>query len=328
MARTVVARMDLGYTRIAGWVLYDSETKEFQEMTPKIVENNVKAHRVNGLVFDEAGELVPDREGWNLGNIKIRSGVGNYRDFNTTEPKGETVYSVVRVLKLNADTEIYEVVNNRCARVFYTAKQLAALAEFNWVGGVRVDHESGEITVCKGVIMESVEDQQFIFEVGSKVYPKDNISPSVDVDEFEKNNPINPASSAQEQADYEFDQITEAFKDKPKTMEELFSDSPVGSVSEASMAEGANESEPVAEEATESKPDEVAESSSDADDSVTDTLKEMYGYKESSDETKGEAEASEVPAEVTETPVADSEVPADATEAKPQNTHKSKKKHK
>ncbi len=101
--KTVVCRLDLGFTRIAGYILYDSDKMEFQEMTPKMAENLVRMNCVNGLVFDKDGELVPDREGWNLGNIKIKSGVGNFRDFNTVEPRGEKVYSVVRALRLNDD---------------------------------------------------------------------------------------------------------------------------------------------------------------------------------------------------------------------------------
>jgi len=309
--KTVVCRIDLGFTRVAGYVLYDSDTKEFQELTPKVVMNHVMAHRVNGLTFDKDGEMVPDREGWNLGNIKIRSGVGHYRDFNTKEPKGETVYSVVRAIQLHKDCVIFEVINNRGARVFYTAKQLASLAEFNWVGGVVIDQENNEIKTCKGVQIESIEDQQFIFEVGSQVYLKDNIMPMVDVDKFERDNPVTSESSAQEQAKYEFDQINEEFGTKPETMEDLFKDAPLGSY--APVEEITESAEDVAELVNESA-EENAEHA-DTDESMTDTLKEMYGYEESS------ADASESTSAVTETPVGNSD-------EKPHNSHKSKKKHK
>lgn len=308
MGKTVVARIDLGYTRVAGFLIYDSETKEFQEITPRAVANLVMAHRVNGLVFDKDGELVPDREGWNLGNIKIRSGMGNYRDFNTNEPKGEVVYSVVRVICLKDDVPLFEVVNNKCARVFYTAKQLAALDEFNWVGGVRINHKDGEITTCKGVVIESIEDQQYIFEVGNSVYPKDNIAPAIDVNAYEQNNPISADASAQEQADFAFDEINDTFIDEPKTMEDIFKDAPVGSVSpvesKSETSEPARESETKSEEA-------------ESDDFLTDTLKEMYGAEKSEDTVAEEVESSEVADETTS-----------ESEPKSQNNHKSKKKHK
>ncbi len=147
--KTVVCRIDLGLTRVAGYTLYDSETMEFQEITAHEMEKLVKAGYVNGLVFDKNGALVPDTEGWNLGNMKIKSGIGKYRDFNMENPRGDTVYSVVRV-ENGADGRMYEVVNNRCARVMYTEQQLRSLMEFSWVGGIRTGAD-GEIQVCSGV---------------------------------------------------------------------------------------------------------------------------------------------------------------------------------
>lgn len=94
--KTVACRIDLGYTRIAGYTLYDTESLEFQETTPKDVEKLIHGGKVNGLAFDGEGKVIPDMYGWNLGNIKIKSGVGNYRNFNTDDPRGDTVYNVVR----------------------------------------------------------------------------------------------------------------------------------------------------------------------------------------------------------------------------------------
>lgn len=219
--KTVVCRLDLGFTRIAGYILYDSDKMEFQEMTPKMAENLVRMHCVNGLIFDKDGELVPDLEGWNLGNIKIKSGVGNYRDFNTVEPRGEKVYSVVRALRLNDDNVIFELINNKCARVFYTVKQVIALAQFHWVGGVTVDPENCEITTCKGVIFEDIADQQYVFEVNGKVYPKDSIVPPVDVDAYEAEHPL----------------TEEELQKEPVTLEDLFANAPVGSVADVEAAE-------------------------------------------------------------------------------------------
>jgi len=167
MRKTVVARLDLGFTRVAGYLLFDPVSKEFQETTPKVVEKMVAARAVNGLIIEADGELVPDKNGWNIGNIKIRSGVGNYRDLNTVDPKGDTVYHVVRALKLDDTQTIYEVVNNKCARVFYSENQLRALAQFSWIGGVRITDEVVEL--CDGVIRDSVKDKNFI-ELGNSVY--------------------------------------------------------------------------------------------------------------------------------------------------------------
>ncbi len=154
--KTIVCRLDLGVTRIAGYTLFDSETKEFQETTTRETEKLVKAGCVNGLVFDKNGLLVPDVEGWNLPNMKIKSSVGRYRDYDNEKSRGDTIYSVVGV---NSTTEgkIYEVINNRCARVQYTEKQVRSLAEFAWVGGIRIG-DDGEIAVCRGVVEEKPEE--------------------------------------------------------------------------------------------------------------------------------------------------------------------------
>ena len=229
--KTIVCRLDLGFTRIAGYVLFDSDSKEFQEMTPRMTANLVRAHRVNGLVFDSDGELVPDKNGWNLGNIKIKSGVGNFRDFNTIEPRGEMVYSVVRAMRIDDENVIFEVINNKCARVFYTAKQLAALAQFHWVGGVEIDPENGSITACNGVVLEDISDQQYVFEVGNRVYPVKPMEINIDVDAFEKDHPLTEEES---QLLADFGPAIDAFKAEQQeaTLEDLFSDAPLGSATE------------------------------------------------------------------------------------------------
>lgn len=171
--KTVACRIDLGYTRIAGYTLFDQDTAAFDETTPKEVESLLKRGTLNGLVFDTKGGIVPDLEGWNLGNLKIKSGVGNYRNFNMDNPKGDTVFSVVRVVEVEGIGRIYETINNRCARVFYTEKQLLALMQFNWVGGVKFNEETNEITICKGVKMDKSDNS--VFELGTKVLTKEQL---------------------------------------------------------------------------------------------------------------------------------------------------------
>ncbi len=157
--KTIVCRLDLGLTRIAGYTLFDSETKEFQETTSRETERLVKAGCVNGVVFDKNGLLVPDAEGWNLPNMKIKSGVGKYRDYDTEKSRGDTVYSVVAVqASTTGEGKVYEVVNNRCARLKYKEKELRQLMESALVGGIRVDG-NGEIAICKGVVEKAANGQ-------------------------------------------------------------------------------------------------------------------------------------------------------------------------
>ena len=170
--KTVACRIDLGYTRIAGYTLFDQETLNFEETTPREVENLIKRHQVNGLILNENGDVVPDMEGWNLGNMKIKSGVGNYRNFNTENPKSDTIYSVTRAIKLNDSDTLYEVINNKCGRVMMTGKHLAVLASMAWVGGIRVNEEDDSIKLCQGVKVEDHSKFRFL-EVAGKLFIKE-----------------------------------------------------------------------------------------------------------------------------------------------------------
>ncbi len=155
--KTIACRNDLGYTRIAGFTVYDTQTMEFEEITAGRAENMVRLGVINGLTMSSDGEVVPDSEGWNLGNYKIKSGMGNFRDYNSMNPKGEKVYSVVRAISIDGKYRFYEVINNRCARIVYTPEQIRELMQFAWVGGVRLD-EQGDIALCKGVVTEDLSD--------------------------------------------------------------------------------------------------------------------------------------------------------------------------
>lgn len=167
--KTITCRIDLGYTRIAGYTLFDFETLEFQEVTPKDTMNLMKEGKVNGLTFNEKGEIIPDMDGWNIGNLMIKSGVGNYRHFNSEMAKGNTIYSVVRAIDIDGIGRFYEVINNRCSRIIFKESQLVVLSQLAWVGGIRVNQETEEIELCEGVKVENHSSNN-LFEIGNKIY--------------------------------------------------------------------------------------------------------------------------------------------------------------
>ena len=170
--KTVVCRIDLGYTRIAGYTLYDDSTMDFQETTPKEVMKLVTAGQVNGLTLNEAGEIIPDMDKWNLGNYKIKSAIGNYRNFDEHTEKSGSVYSVVRAIDI-ADTRVYEVISNKCARIILNAEQLLGLCDLAWVGGIKANRDTGTIELCDGVNVQNHTDRH-MFEVGSTVILRDD----------------------------------------------------------------------------------------------------------------------------------------------------------
>ena len=167
--KTVACRIDLGYTRIAGYTLFDLETLEFQETTPKEVVDLMKSGKVNGLTFDDKGEIVPDIERWNLNDMMIKSGVGNYRHLHSEGTKGSTIYSVVRAIDIDGVGRFYEVINNRCSRIVFKEEQLIFLSQLALVGGIKVNQETEEIELCEGVKVEN-QSKNSLLEVAKKLY--------------------------------------------------------------------------------------------------------------------------------------------------------------
>ena len=167
--KTVACRIDLGYTRIAGYTLFDLETLEFQETTPKEVVDLMKSGKVNGLTFDDKGEIVPDMERWNLNDMMIKSGVGNYRHLHSEGTKGSTIYSVVRAIDIDGVGRFYEVINNRCSRIIFKEEQLIFLSQLALVGGIKVNQDTEDVELCEGVKGEN-QSKNSLIEVAKKLY--------------------------------------------------------------------------------------------------------------------------------------------------------------
>lgn len=149
MKRYVVARIDLGQTRIAGFLLYSSNSENgFEELTQKETMLLVQADMVNGLKNID-GELVPDVEGFNQQNIKIRSGVGKYRNMVETGKHSNTGYTVIRTT-LHDSEDVYQLVTSKCGRFDCDTEKLKMLCNFADVAGVRLN-DDGEIELCEGV---------------------------------------------------------------------------------------------------------------------------------------------------------------------------------
>lgn len=151
MSRTVICRLDLGYTRISGFTLYDGSSKEFQEKTPKEVKELIKKGQVNGLKLVN-GEIELDKEGFNQQNLMIKTGVGKYRQLHEKDTLINCMYAVVKVIKNDKET-VYEVINNRYARVKIIEDKLKVLYDIGgFIAGVII--EKNKIKICNGVEVE------------------------------------------------------------------------------------------------------------------------------------------------------------------------------
>lgn len=181
--RFVTLRLDLGQTRVAGWVLFNaaSEHYEFEEVTPKETLRLVRAGMVNGLKIVD-GELLPDAEGFEQRNIKIKSGVGNYRNMVETGKQGDKTYSVIRKVS-HDDEDEYAIITSKCGRFEIDEEGLRMLMRFSDVAGVRLS-ETGEILTCQGVDVVDMRthadpksyDPKEILDVGGVLTPASDLT--------------------------------------------------------------------------------------------------------------------------------------------------------
>lgn len=137
-------------TRISSYTLFNNYSNEndFEEVTPKELMRLVSEGKVNGLKIDVDGEIVPDIEGFNQQNIKIKS-AARYRNMIETGKQSIIGYSVVRK-HLSDFEESYEIVTSRCGRFKCTPERLKMLYTFADVAGVRLN-DDGKIEICEGV---------------------------------------------------------------------------------------------------------------------------------------------------------------------------------
>ncbi len=152
------AIMALGYTRTNGVIAYNQSDKSFPLLTPARAKKMIEAKELKGLIWtkspdNEQLEFIPDKEGWNLGNIMVLSGL-TYRPWH--EDIGETVqntiFSVVRVIE--DESTSYEVVSNTFQRLEgLTETQIRELASITEVGGIVIDDDDN-IQILDGVVVE------------------------------------------------------------------------------------------------------------------------------------------------------------------------------
>ena len=155
--KTVISRIDLGMTRIAGYTIYNSETFEFLEKTPKETKELIKKGEVNGLKLIN-GEIEMDKEEFNQRNLMIKTGVGKFRPLYENDSLVNCMYAVIRDI-IYDDREVFEIINNRCARTEVSKEKLKVLMEIGYVAGVRFK-DKNKIEPCRGVIIEDYREKK------------------------------------------------------------------------------------------------------------------------------------------------------------------------
>lgn len=137
--KTVICRLDLGYTRIAGYTLYDDVTEEFHETTPREVKEFIKKNEVNGLKLVN-DEIILDVEGFNQRNLMIKTAVGKYRPLFDADSLVTRMYAILDVVDCGGEFK-YEVITNYCGRKLMTEEFVRTLSKMGYVAGAVITDE-------------------------------------------------------------------------------------------------------------------------------------------------------------------------------------------
>lgn len=147
----LVDGMFLG-NRLIGYELYEERTKGMIGMTEKQIISRLKAdEKVYGFTLrEEDGKetLVLDKEGFNMTNLQIKSGVNNLTWLNDNE---SDINIGLIVVSVSGDKKkVYETLNARHARVKYDEHKLRMMMELGIpVAGIRL--EKNKLVICDGV---------------------------------------------------------------------------------------------------------------------------------------------------------------------------------
>ena len=147
--------------RLIGYEFSDSKSKGFVGMTEKQVITKLKNNeKVYGFILgEEDGKevLKLDVEGFNMGNLQLKTGVNSLSWMN--EDSGSDMNMELIVVAASGDKKkVYETVNARHARMEYTEDKLKMMLEIGVpVAGVRL--EKNKLVACEGVEIIGNEEE-------------------------------------------------------------------------------------------------------------------------------------------------------------------------
>ena len=147
--------------RLIGYEFYDSKSKGFVGMTEKQVITKLKNNeKVYGFILgEEDGKevLKLDVEGFNMGNLQLKTGVNSLSWMN--EDSGSDMNMELIVVAASGDKKkVYETVNARHARMEYTEDKLKMMLEIGVpVAGVRL--EKNKLVAGEGVEIIGNEEE-------------------------------------------------------------------------------------------------------------------------------------------------------------------------
>lgn len=158
----VTSALMLGYTRLQGFVVYNSETKSFEEITPAEVRRMIRSGaNLHGVVLDEQdkNKFTVDKDFYQE-ELPVKTACGKFRlliNEDGTSSFHDICYSVVKKIISRNGATSYEVVTNHCARLVFSEEELCQRICIAYVAGVHLD-ESGNLIIHSSIPVVA-EDQ-------------------------------------------------------------------------------------------------------------------------------------------------------------------------
>ena len=199
--KVAVAELMLGYTRVQGLVVYNSASKEFNEISPAQARRLIDSGELFGVKYEktEDGYEFHCDESFSQEDLMIKTACGKYRSMNN-EIIGSSIlnsiYTVVKKIEYT-DQNFYEIVGTKCSRMVITEDNLRELNNISHVAGCWID---SEITLHEAipVIEKGIPYNMNEIEVNSDIPVNKVIEKPVDKDSEVKEEPIDTDSEVKE----------------------------------------------------------------------------------------------------------------------------------
>lgn len=156
MCKLTVAYEERLGKRRTGWMCFAPKTNDFAGLTDKMVKNQIQlGDLVNGLILDEQGEVVVDKEF--TGFMLSRTGVNTFTPMDGMDGAVNKSYMVVQVMR-NKAGNTYRLISNRCGVEDVNEEKLKAMLMFMSVGGVKM--ENNKLVIHKDIEIVNVDMEE------------------------------------------------------------------------------------------------------------------------------------------------------------------------
>ena len=226
--KVAVAELMLGYTRVQGLVVYNSASKEFNEVPPAQAKRLITAGELYGVKYKDTEDGIQFYcdEDFSQEDILIKTACGKYRSMNN-EIIGSSVlnsiYTVVKKVEYT-DKSFYEIVGTKCSRLMIAEENLVELNKISHVAGCWIS-ENGDIQLHDAipVVKRDISYNSNIIEVDVNIPTNKVVEPAVEA-QGALADLFNVPDQESEQQNKEGFEATDLQEPTPEEMKEAFSE--------------------------------------------------------------------------------------------------------